>query len=384
VNRYLVPFSRSWERVVAAWNYLRRHRAELRRAVRTTVAALVSYALASVLDVPQGYWAVFASVIVVQASVGGTLQAAIDYLIGTVGGAVWGAVAALLVPHAGFWSTGLTLAIAVVPLALAAALHQSFRVAPITAVIVLLVAHVAEGPLQSALTRVIEIGLGSVIGVAVSLFVLPARAHGLVAEVAGQVLALLAENTRAISAGIADPWGEARMAALEGRIRAGLQRLEVVANEAFRERANHLTDERNPEPIARTLRRVRNDLVMLSRALGTPLPEPFRARLAELLGSVFERLADFLATIGHAVARRIDPPSLDGIASALAAFRATLDEIRRESAFDALPAEAASRIFGLGFALEQLSVHLDDLAARVAEFKRPEPKRHYRLRFWRG
>ncbi|HUC61796.1 MAG TPA: FUSC family protein [Alphaproteobacteria bacterium] len=360
----------------------RRNRAAFRRAVRTTVAALVTYALASVLDVPQGYWAVFTSIIVVQASVGGTLQAALDYLIGTIGGAIWGAAAALLVPHADFWSTGAALAVAVVPLALAAALHQSFRVAPITAVIVLLVTHNTSGPLQAALERVLEIGLGSLVGVAVSFLVLPARAHGMVAEAAGQVLALLAENIRLIAGGITAPWDDAKMSALETRIRAGLQRIETMAAEADRERANHLTDERNPEPIARTLRRLRNDLVMVSRALGAPLPEPFRARLDEPVARIAQCLADCFATVGVAIARRADPPSLEPVTAALAAFRARLEEVRHDPAFAALSAEDASRIFGLGFALEQLGLHLEDLVQRAAEFMRPVRKR--RFFFWRG
>jgi hypothetical protein len=42
-------------------------------------------------------------------------------------------------------------------------------------------------------------------------------------------------------------------------------------------------------------------------------------------------------------------------------------------AVELLPAETASRIFGLAFALEQIKAHLDDLHSRALEFKRPAP-----------
>jgi uncharacterized membrane protein YccC len=57
--------------------------AALRLCFRMTVAGIMAYALAEMLALPQGYWAVFSSIIIVQASVGGSVKATIDRLIGT-------------------------------------------------------------------------------------------------------------------------------------------------------------------------------------------------------------------------------------------------------------------------------------------------------------
>ena len=51
--------------------------AALRLCFRMTVAGILAYALAEMLALPQGYWAVFSSIIIMQASVGGSVKATI-------------------------------------------------------------------------------------------------------------------------------------------------------------------------------------------------------------------------------------------------------------------------------------------------------------------
>ena len=69
------------------WNDLRgwagANAAALRLCFRMTVAGLLAYVLAELFALPQGYWAVFSAVIVMQASVGGSVKATIDRVIGT-------------------------------------------------------------------------------------------------------------------------------------------------------------------------------------------------------------------------------------------------------------------------------------------------------------
>ena len=177
----------------AAWSsflaWLAGRRGELRLAARVVVAGVLTFALAQMFGLAQGYWAVITAVVVMQASLGGSLKATIDRLIGTLAGAVFGGAVALLVPHGNDEGLGIALAVALAPLAFLAALFASFRVAPLTAVIVLLTPAAATlAPFQFTIDRVAEIALGCVVGLAVSLFVLPARALGLVAESAGRIV----------------------------------------------------------------------------------------------------------------------------------------------------------------------------------------------------
>src|SRR5215467_5980063 len=152
-------------RFTTAWRWLRvkirDRRAQLRLCLRVTVAAIASFVLAQFLTVPlAGLWAVLTAVVVTQMSVGGSLQA--------------------------------VLALAIAPLALLAAVNPHFRAGPFTAVIVVLGTTITHtDPVGSALYRVLEVTLGGVIGVVVSLLVLPARAYGLAVEAAAGMLDLL-------------------------------------------------------------------------------------------------------------------------------------------------------------------------------------------------
>ena len=69
--------------------------------VRVTVAAMGALAIALAFGLKLPLWAVLTSIIVTQMSVGRSLKATRDYLVGTLGGAIYGATVAVLVPHSG-------------------------------------------------------------------------------------------------------------------------------------------------------------------------------------------------------------------------------------------------------------------------------------------
>ena len=362
---------------IAAWRRLRDwikgHGVELRLTVRIIVAGVLTFVLAHLLALPQGYWAVLTSVIVMQASVGGSVKATLDRLTGTIGGGAYGAVVATLVPHTDPFALGVALAVALAPLALLAALYPSFRIAPVTAVIVLLGGtgtHLA--PIVSAFDRVIEIVLGSLIGLGVSLLVLPARAHGLVVQAAGRTLGLLAGLVTVLLDGLTRDIDRGAVQRLQDDVRRALARLAAVVVEAKRERRSRLTDAVDPEPLLRTTRRLRSDLIMVGRAAGEPLPETLAADLAPALARVAEAAAGFLGETGAAVAARRLPPAPDAVDLAFDAYAAEMAALRRTHATQDQPSEAVERLFALGFALEQLRRDFKDLASRAEELARPE------------
>jgi uncharacterized membrane protein YccC len=168
-----------------SFGWLARYRLEAGLTVRMSAAGLISFAVAHLLGLTQVYWAVLTAVIVMQASIGGSLKAMLDRFIGTIGGAGWGVAVTLAVPHGNVVSTGLALAVALVPLAAIVAFRPSYRVAPVTAAIVLLAYGGQTGVVAAALDRVFEIGLGSIVALGVALLVSPARAHDLLGAAGG-------------------------------------------------------------------------------------------------------------------------------------------------------------------------------------------------------
>jgi uncharacterized membrane protein YccC len=362
---------------VKLWNDLRgwagANAAALRLSFRMTVAGLLAYVLAKLFTLPQGYWAVFSAIIIMQASVGGSVKSTIDRVIGTIGGAVAGGTVGYLLPHETVLSLGVALVIALVPLTLVAALWPSYRIAPLTAVIVLLTPGAQQlGPLDSAFYRIFEITLGSFVGLGVSLVLLPARAHVLVIGAAARMLGHLADllgDWLAVFAGSGD---RRRITQLQDDTRAGMARLEIAAGEARQERRTYLTDEFDPDPLVRAVFRLRNDVVMIGRAAAEPLSEPIVARLREPVEQVSQAAQRFLRTCVDALRARKNPPVLSAVDQALARFIATIEELRREGATRALPAENIGRLYALRFALEQLRQNFEDFRNRVTECARAD------------
>ena len=344
------------------------HGAELRLWVRMMVAGLFAFGLAELAHLPQGYWAVLTAILVMQTSVGGSVKATFDRLMGTLSGAVYGGLVAFGLPHEDALALGLALAVALAPLALLAALNASFRIAPVTAIIVLMSSTSQNlGPMTSAATRCAEIMLGSIVGLGTALLVLPARAHGLLREAAANMLALLAELLPALLDGLAGSADKARIAELQKRIRASLGQLERVATDARQERKTFLTQEFDPDPLVRGLLRLRHDLVMIGRAAAEPLPQGILDRLRDALANLGMAHKAFLGAAGAALVVGTKGPSLADIEHALDAFGKELAALRREGLTRALPGEAVGRLFALGFALEQLRQDLQNLSSRTDE-----------------
>jgi len=69
---------------------------------------------------------------IIQMSIGGSLKAAGEYIIGTIAGALYAGALAAVVPHATVLAFAGLLALAIAPLAYAAAVSPSFRAAAST------------------------------------------------------------------------------------------------------------------------------------------------------------------------------------------------------------------------------------------------------------
>jgi uncharacterized membrane protein YccC len=348
-----------------AW--LAAHRLEAGLTLRMSAAGLISFAIGDLLGLVQIYWAVLTAVIVTQASIGGSLKAMLDRLVGTIGGAAWGVAVTLAVPHPTALSTGIALAVALVPLAAAASVRPNLRIAPVTAAIVLLGYSAQTEVVAAALQRVFEIGLGSIVALAVALLVTPARAHELLCMAGRDALAVMGELVELLLAGVAAPLDPAAVQDLQDRIRTAVERCAAAADEAARERRSYLTEAPDPDPLVRTLRRLSHDLVIVARALMMPLPEIAAGRLAQPAAAIGAAVAAAFTRIGDSLVGRADPPDLAPFAAVRAAFDAELAAMRRERVTQALPELAVERIFGLAFALEQISGHLDEFVARARE-----------------
>jgi len=345
-----------------------RHRTQLILAVRVTVSAVSSLALAQWMHLRLPLWAVLTSLIVTQMSLGRSIKVATDYLMGTFAGVAYGGALAILIPHDSEWSLLAVLALAIAPLAFIAAFKANFNVLPITAIIVLLVPSMQHvSPVGSALDRMLEVTVGGMVGFVVSFLVFPSRAHALTTDAAADTLELVAEALPQLlerHCGGHQP----DIRRINAQIGAFLTKLNATGAEAEHERSARLTSGPDTGPLLRTLLRLRHDIVILGRAVGCDMPEPVQARLAPLLQKIGVVVGDFLRASGKALRERKMPPPLDALEAAFKAHAEAFDAVRHQGLTRGMTSEAVERFFALGFALEQMREHLGEVHRVVGEW----------------
>ncbi len=352
--------------------FLTRRTPELRQTLRVTIATLAAYVAYKFLGLQQGYWAVFTVMIVMQGSIGGTLGAATERMIGTLAGAVFGGLAAAFHSNTSL-GVGIALVLVTCATVWGAAVRPQLRVAPVTAAIMLLTEPAGAPVEQFVFDRIIEIGLGGLIGVLAMVLIFPARSHAVV--VTRSVAVLIRIQRLLLSEADALERGEALAPSAEHpALRQALSAVEQALKDADRERASRLADHRIPPAIPRTLWRVRNDLV----AIGGVLREPLPAQIAPVLAPAAARLLRAEAELTQRCATALDAVTVvsrNDVAAAHLAFTETFNGLRQSGVMRALDFNAVGRAFGLAFTLDGLHRDLTDLADRIDEIATGIPER---------
>ncbi len=342
---------------------LRARKIQLALAVRIAVAAVAAYVVAVALHLMLPLWAVLTSLIVSQMSVGRSLKATRDYMLGTIGGAIYGGAIAVLIPHSGEGSLLALLVLAVTPLAFVAAINPSLNSATVTAVIVLLVPAMNHAsPLDSAFDRVIEVTVGALTGLLVSFLVLPSRAISQIRVNAAALLELLAAAFAELLAGLTRGLDNDALHRIQDGIGAAVTCLHATGAEAERERSAHLSSGPDTGPLLRTTLRLRHDVVMIGRASVVPLPANVQARLARPLSDVSKAIVSFMRAVATSLRDGSGAVDIQSVDDALQAYAAEVAAVRSEGLIRGLPGDAAERFFALGFSLEQMRQNLNDLA----------------------
>jgi hypothetical protein len=342
---------------------LRARKVQLALAIRIAVAAVAAYAVAIALHLMLPLWAVLTSLIVSQMSVGRSLKATRDYMLGTIGGAIYGGTIAVLIPHSGEGSLLALLVLAVTPLAFIAAINPSLNSATVTAVIVLLVPTMHQGanPLDSAFDRVLEVTVGALTGLLVSFVVLPSRAISQIRVNAAALLELLAAAFAELLAGLTRGLDNDALHRIQDGIGTAVTGLHAMGTEAERERTAHLSSGPDTGPLLRTIQRLRHDVVMIGRASVVPLPANVQARLARPLSDVSNAIVSFMAAVAASLRSGKGKVDIQSVDDALQAYATEVAAVRSEGLIRGQPGDVAERFFALGFSLEQMRQNLNDL-----------------------
>lgn len=248
-------------KTLAARVALARDDGRLWHGVQLAVAVVAAWAVSSALHLPESLWAVMSALIVVRPNAGASVGAGWARLGGTVLGTLCG-VGGVWLRHHGIDLTLATLLI-VALLAFASATLPLIASAPVAALIVLSSGSVpGHSALQVAWLRGAEVGIGVLVGLAVSLLLRAARAG---ARFDASCASLLDAFAQALEAG-AD-------AQRDASVRLRLRELGVAALQADRE-ANWLARVRRRPAQSKAhvqqaglVARIHQDSVVASRLL---------------------------------------------------------------------------------------------------------------------
>src|ERR1700748_2746427 len=358
---------------IALW--LKSKKVELGLGVRVTVAAMAALVIALACGLKLPLWAVLTSIIVTQMSVGRSLKATRDYLVGTIGGAIYGGAVAVLVPHHGEAGLLFVLVLAVAPLAFIAAINPSLNVATVTAIIVLLLPLMNNGdPLDSAIDRVLEVTVGAVTGLIVSFAVFPSRAHSQLRTNGARALELMAVALKELLSGLTRGLDNDALHNLQDGIGSALVGLNAIGTEAERERGARLSTGPDTGPLLRTILRLRHALVMIGRASIEPLPVELQMRLAAPLADVSNAMSDYLRAMAAALRSGRGAPAIWPVQTVLKAYATAVAGVRSDGLTHDLSGDVAERFFALGFALEQMRKNLRDLERCISYWSERSPE----------
>lgn len=157
---------------VRSWWERKQFRGRAMNAFKTALAATLCLWLGHLFHLTHSYWAAVSAIVVMQSENAVTLASCRDRLLGTVIGAVmgWGVS---YVWHDHYVMYGLAVLVCLLLCSLLE-FEKAGRLAAVALTIIVLI-RIDNGPGQAALSRFLEVSLGIVVALAVTMLVFPQR-----------------------------------------------------------------------------------------------------------------------------------------------------------------------------------------------------------------
>jgi len=345
----------------------------LLHALRTALAATLTAALTRLLGLEQGYWAVFSAILVMQADFGSSILASWSRLLGTAVGAALGALAAtgadaLLGPGVG--TITLAMAAAIFLCAVLAGLKENFRLAGVTAAIVICLHESGASAFALGASRFLEVGLGIVVALGVSL-AWPSRARVILRFGAARGLEGLAGLLAALM--------DSRLSGRYDRQRVFHQK-DAALRLALKNRQLLVAARREPGPagegerladLLQTLQRLAEHMLGMDHAIESAPPEGFHRHLPDELSELGASVQAALLALSRTVTGLLKPDdplpgALARLDRALAATGEKLLELRGERAIAAYDLDEVMHFYSFYHGLRETARETLALAARLA------------------
>jgi len=272
--------------------------------LQLAVAVVLAYFVSSLAGLPEHFWAVMSTLIVMRPNSASTFDAGWDRAKGTLIGVTGGLIGVYL-QHMGAHALATTLTV-VVLLSFASAASPGLRSAPVAALIILAAGGLpGHSPLQLALLRVAQILIGVAVAMAIAMASSRYRAGDRLRAGCATLLRRLAHLLQQADARAARNESDAEKAG--AAVRAALDRLTTLAASAdrasrFFKHADVSADERHHRNIVGLTGRIVQDISLLNRVLrvrGEQQPLRCAGEAAQAVSAGLASVADVLAGRGQ-------------------------------------------------------------------------------------
>lgn len=337
----------------------------VKHAVKTALAAVVTYAVVQMLGLEQGYWAIISVIIVMQNNLGGSLQAGVNRLAGTAVGALLG-VFCLAALGSGAVALGVGVGLSILVCAYFVHLHESFRMAGLTATIIILLGNQHSSYVAFGLERFLEIGLGVAIALAFSVFVWPSRAGGLLKR--GVAKALNDEAAfYAILLSCREPDCDADSEAEARReLTATRERNRALLAEAKKEPSGFTRQEHVTVSLYNFTERIAEHLLSMEHAVHHEELGGLHLQVAEEMDLLAQTTITAMTGLALAITHERDPGALDGLRRTVATAEEALGRLRKRQVLPGYDLESIMRFFSYYYNMREVAVELLGMAERAA------------------
>jgi uncharacterized membrane protein YccC len=343
-----------------------RQSAPLKQGIKAGLAGTITYAIYAGFHLPQGYWAVFAALVVTQANLGASWKAAMYRTIGSASGAL---AAALLIPVLDHGPIGVLIVLFLLATLFGylTALHPAFTAAGFTAALILVFGGQGE-PGHLAWLRVLYTMLGAVVAFAVGALLWPVHARvGLrlkLASIVDGAGALYRAVTAAALQGIDNDQQVRQLDRQLHDLRRGItQQMDEARSELSFSRFN----QGEYQEFVDQADQVRRRLTAMAEDTSLYVQAQLQPGLVPSLPALIERTAQTFAFVAKTVRHPGEALNSTDLDTAIRDLDADLAKLREQRATAPLALDRMLPFWALVFNLREVAQDLNQLASTLPQ-----------------
>lgn len=341
-------------------SFFSRQSPSLKQGIKTGLAGTITYAIYAGFHLPQGYWAVFAALVVTQANLGASWKAALYRTIGSTCGAL---AAALLIPVLGKGPIGVLVVLFLLATSFGylTAQHPAFTAAGFTAALIIVFGGQGE-PWRIAWMRVLYTMMGAIIAFAVGALIWPVHARvGLrhkLASILDGAGALYRAVTAAALQGIDN---EPQVRELNRQLHDLRRGITQQMDEARSELSFSRFNQGEYQAFVDQADQVRRRLTAMAEDSALYVQVQLQPGLVPSLPTLVDRTAHTFAAIADAVRKPGEVINSAELNTAICALDADLAKLRAQRATAPLALDRMLPFWALVFNLREIAQDLDQL-----------------------